>query len=106
MTVPDCSSCSRACASSKSSSAKRWADARHLLNDDTLPTTDRVAGLLLILYAQKIATISQLTADDVDITGETVARKASGGDWAAYATAVSQRANRPHQQGENVHVSG
>lgn len=54
-------------------SEKRWADARRLLNDDTLPTADRVAGLLLILYAQKIATISQLTVDDVDITGETVA---------------------------------
>jgi hypothetical protein len=54
-------------------SEKRWADARRLLNDDTLPTVDRVAGLLLILYAQKIATISQLTIDYVNITGETVA---------------------------------
>ncbi|WP_331763202.1 site-specific integrase (plasmid) [Streptomyces sp. NBC_01590] len=54
-------------------SEKRWADARRLLNDNTLPTADRVAGLLLILYAQKIATIRQLTVDDVDITGETVA---------------------------------
>ncbi|MEU9046578.1 MULTISPECIES: hypothetical protein [unclassified Kitasatospora] len=44
-----------------------------ILNDDKLPTTDRVAGLLLILYAQKISTISQLTVDDVDITGDTVA---------------------------------
>ncbi|WP_413753996.1 hypothetical protein NRF20_37220 [Streptomyces sp. R-74717] len=54
-------------------SEKRWADARRLLNDDTLPTADRVAGLLLILYAQKISAISQLTVEDVDITGETVA---------------------------------
>jgi hypothetical protein len=54
-------------------SEKRWADARRLLSDDTLPTSDRVAGLLLILYAQKIATISQLTADDVTIDGGTVA---------------------------------
>ncbi|WP_344597620.1 site-specific integrase [Streptomyces violaceusniger] len=54
-------------------SEKRWADARRLLNDDTLPIADRVAGLLLILYAQKITTISQLTIDDVDIAGETVA---------------------------------
>ncbi|MCX4581214.1 site-specific integrase [Streptomyces sp. NBC_01571] len=53
-------------------SEKRWADARRLLNDDTLPTPDRVAGLLLILYAQKIATISQLTVDDVHIDGDTV----------------------------------
>ena len=34
---------------------------------------DRVAGLLLILYAQKIAAISQLAVDDVHFTGETVA---------------------------------
>ncbi|WP_177235527.1 hypothetical protein [Streptomyces sp. MUSC 14] len=54
-------------------SEKRWADARRLLNDDTLPTPDRVAGLLLILYAQKIATISQLTVDDVHFDGDTVA---------------------------------
>ncbi|MFK0114019.1 site-specific integrase [Streptomyces sp. NPDC091217] len=53
-------------------SEKRWADARRLLNDDTLPTPDRVAGLLLILYAQKIATISQLTVGDVDFDGDTV----------------------------------
>ncbi|MGV9269508.1 hypothetical protein ACWDRR_33145 [Kitasatospora sp. NPDC003701] len=44
-----------------------------LLNDDTLPTADRVAGLMLILYAQKIATISQLTVADLDIVDETVA---------------------------------
>ncbi|MFI5772835.1 site-specific integrase [Streptomyces sp. NPDC051658] len=53
-------------------SEKRWADARRLLNDDTLPTPDRVAGLLLILYAQKIATISQLTVDDVHFDAGTV----------------------------------
>ncbi|MFB7501705.1 hypothetical protein ACFC09_44875 [Streptomyces sp. NPDC056161] len=53
-------------------SEKRWADARRLLNDDTLPTPDRVAGLLLILYAQKIATISQLTVGDVSFDGGTV----------------------------------
>lgn len=53
--------------------SRHGADARRLLNDDTLPTPDRVAGLLLILYAQKIATISQLTIDDVHIDGETVA---------------------------------
>ncbi|MFJ1596130.1 hypothetical protein [Streptomyces sp. NPDC088261] len=56
-------------------SEKRRADARRLLNDDTLPTPDRVAGLLLILYAQKISTISQLTVDDVNIGGDTVAIK-------------------------------
>ncbi|MEU8550553.1 hypothetical protein AB0C81_26830 [Streptomyces roseoverticillatus] len=54
-------------------SEKRWSDARRLLHDDTLPTPDRVAGLLLVLYAQKIATISQLTADDVHLDNDTVA---------------------------------
>jgi hypothetical protein len=37
-----------------------------------LPTADRVAGLLLILSAQKIATIRQLTVDNVGVSGETV----------------------------------
>ena len=46
---------------------KRWADARRLLRDDTLHTADRVAGLLLVLYAQRIATISHLTVDHVHI---------------------------------------
>jgi hypothetical protein len=52
---------------------KRWHDARRLLNDDTLATADRVAGLLLLLYAQRIATITQLTVDDVHDDGRTVA---------------------------------
>lgn len=52
---------------------KRWADARRLLHDDTLTISDRVAGLLLLLYAQRIATITQLTADDIHDNGDTVA---------------------------------
>jgi len=51
---------------------KRWADARRLLHDDTLPTADRVAGLLLLLYAQRIATISQLTVDHVQLGNDRV----------------------------------
>jgi hypothetical protein len=52
---------------------KRWADARRLLHDDnTLTTPDRVAGLLLLLYAQRIATITQLTVDDIHDEGQTV----------------------------------
>jgi hypothetical protein len=43
----------------------RWAVARRLLNDDTIVTSDRVAGLLLLLYAQRLTTISTLTADHV-----------------------------------------
>jgi hypothetical protein len=51
---------------------KRWADARRLLHDDTLKTADRVAGLLLVLYAQRIATISQLTINHIHGDGDHV----------------------------------
>lgn len=47
-------------------SERRWSAARRLLHDDTLDTGDRFAGLLLLLYAQKIATITQLTEDHLD----------------------------------------
>lgn len=40
---------------------QRWADARRFLHDDALPTADRVAGLLVLLYAQKLNVISALT---------------------------------------------
>ncbi|TQE36845.1 hypothetical protein Sipo8835_09255 [Streptomyces ipomoeae] len=32
---------------------RRWEVARRLLHDDAAPTADRVAGLLLLLYAQR-----------------------------------------------------
>ncbi|WP_199199044.1 hypothetical protein [Amycolatopsis sp. CA-128772] len=51
---------------------QRWADARRLLHDDTLSIGDRVAGLLLLLYAQRTATITQLTVDHVHLTPDTV----------------------------------
>ena len=44
----------------------RWEQARWLLNDDTLKPEDRVAGLLVLLYAQWPAAISRLTLDHVD----------------------------------------
>jgi hypothetical protein len=43
----------------------RWEQARRLLHDDTLKPEDRVAGLLVLLYAQQPATISRLTLDHV-----------------------------------------
>jgi len=43
----------------------RWQHARGLLHDDTLRPEDRVAGLLLLLYAQCPAAISRLTIDHV-----------------------------------------
>jgi len=53
-------------------SEKRWDDARRLLHDNTLTTSDRVAGLLLLLYAQRIASISRLTAGHVRDDGDRV----------------------------------
>ncbi|MFJ7078473.1 hypothetical protein [Streptomyces sp. NPDC098781] len=53
-------------------SEKRWDDARRLLHDNSLPTQDRVAGRFLLLYAQKIARITQLTVDDPQLGEESV----------------------------------
>src|SRR5262249_12028026 len=43
----------------------RWDQARWLLRDDTLKTEDRVAGLLVLLYAQWPAAISRLTRSHI-----------------------------------------
>jgi hypothetical protein len=43
----------------------RWQHARRLLHDDTIKPEDRVAGLLVLLYAQWPAAISRLTLDHV-----------------------------------------
>jgi hypothetical protein len=51
---------------------QRWEQARWLLNDDTLDAADRVAGLLVLLYAQKVAAISRLTLDHIDHAGPTI----------------------------------
>jgi hypothetical protein len=44
---------------------RRWAQARQLLFDDTIDTADRVAGLLVLLYAQRAAAIARLTVTHV-----------------------------------------
>ena len=44
---------------------KRWTEARRLLHDDELPVADRVAGLLILLYAQRLNVISTLTIHHV-----------------------------------------
>ncbi|MFC8829646.1 site-specific integrase [Streptomyces sp. NPDC057137] len=46
----------------------RWTTARRLLHDDTLKSEDRLAGLLLLLYAQWPAAISRLTVDHIEET--------------------------------------
>lgn len=43
----------------------RWALARHLIHQDTVGLDDRVAGLLVLLYAQTAATIAHLTVGHV-----------------------------------------
>lgn len=51
---------------------ERWATATKLLTDDTLDPADRVAGLLVVLYAQRLSRIITLTRSDITITGDTI----------------------------------
>jgi hypothetical protein len=46
---------------------QRWTHARRLLHDDTLATEDRVAGLLLVLYAQPASRINTLRHDQLQV---------------------------------------
>lgn len=50
----------------------RWDAARRLLHDDTPSTRDRLAGLLVLLYAQPVARISRLTTGHVTTDDTTV----------------------------------
>lgn len=45
---------------------------RRLLHDDLLPASIRVAGLLVVLYAQHVADIARLSLDDIAIIGDRV----------------------------------
>ena len=45
----------------------RWATARVLLDDSTVDPGDRVAGLLVLFYAQTAAAISRLTLSHVEV---------------------------------------
>jgi hypothetical protein len=45
----------------------RWDNARRLLHDSTLKPEDRLAGLLVLLYAQQPAAISRLTLEHIHI---------------------------------------
>lgn len=47
---------------------ERWDQARRLLHDQTLDAADRVAGLLVLLYAQRAAGIARLSLDHLDFT--------------------------------------
>jgi hypothetical protein len=50
----------------------RWTQARWLLHDQTASTIDRVAGLLVLLYAQTPAAVSRLTLEHVQTAGHAV----------------------------------
>jgi hypothetical protein len=50
----------------------RWGQARRLLHEDTLKPEDRVAGLLVLLYAQWPAAISRLTLDHIQTSDNQV----------------------------------
>jgi hypothetical protein len=47
---------------------QRWHQVRRLLHDDTLPTEDRIAGLLITLYAQTATRINTLRLDQIQFT--------------------------------------
>ena len=47
---------------------ERRDQARRLLHDETITPADRVAGLLVLLYAQWAASIARLTVDHVNVT--------------------------------------
>ncbi|MET7401542.1 hypothetical protein ABZS66_49490 [Dactylosporangium sp. NPDC005572] len=51
---------------------QRWAIARQLLHDTTIATEDRLAGLLLLLYAQRPFAIGPLTTDQITISDDAV----------------------------------
>jgi len=51
---------------------ERWDQARRLLHDQTLDPADRVAGLLVLLYAQRAASIARLTLHHLDLTPSAV----------------------------------
>lgn len=51
---------------------ERWTLVRRLLNDGTIAISDRIAGLLVLLYAQRAARITRLTTKDVTITEDGV----------------------------------
>jgi len=52
----------------------RWDIARRLLHDDTLKPEDRLAGLLVLLYAQGVTAISRMTASQVQADADGTVR--------------------------------
>ncbi|MDF3313223.1 hypothetical protein P3H15_50865 [Rhodococcus sp. T2V] len=50
----------------------RWDIARRLLHDDTIKAEDRLAGLLVLVYAQTSAAISRMTIVDLEVSNDAV----------------------------------
>jgi hypothetical protein len=50
----------------------RWDAARRLLHDDMINARERLAGLLVLLYAQPVARVARLTTSHVTVSGATV----------------------------------
>ena len=61
LTVPP----SRTAMPSARDSNRRWKVARRLVNDETINNSDRVLGVLAVLYAQPLTRVVQLTTTDV-----------------------------------------
>lgn len=57
---------------------RRWTIARRLVRDDTLDTADRVAGALVVLYAQPLVRICALTTRDIATDGAIVTVRLGG----------------------------
>ncbi len=51
---------------------RRWSLVRWLLHDDTIAIADRVAGLLVLLYGQRVTTITHLTTKQVTHNDDSV----------------------------------
>jgi len=51
---------------------QRWLVVRRLLHDDTVALEDRVAGSLVLLYAQPLSRIATMTTDQVHGHNDTV----------------------------------
>jgi len=56
----------------RTDSEERWRIARRLVTDDTLDPADRVAGALVVLYAQSLGRVVTLTTEDVGHARECV----------------------------------
>lgn len=51
---------------------ERWSIVRRLLHDEDIHAMDRVAGLLILLYAQPLSRIVQISVDQISTSGGTL----------------------------------